>query len=226
MPRTVIPPRSHRRVPARTAAVRDPLPLMMKAGLAAGIALAALCLALPVRAEGPPAELEAGLAKVDAGLMHQLATDPGIIAAIRAQNTANAGLTEADILARDKVWRAEVGTASTPTISAVAANPASAILHKAKEGSEGLITEAFVMDNRGLNVGMSDTTSDYWQGDEPKWQETFLKGPGARHVSDVDFDDSSQTYIIQLSEPVIDPDSGKPIGALTLGLDAEALGNL
>ena len=39
MPRTVIPPRSHRRVPASTAA-RTPLPLMMKAGLAAGIALA------------------------------------------------------------------------------------------------------------------------------------------------------------------------------------------
>ena len=225
MPRTVVPPHSHRDTSARTA-TRDPLPLMMKAGLAAGIALAALCLALPVRAEGPPAELEAGLAKVDAGVMHQLVTDPGIIAAIRTQNGANAGLTEADILARDKVWRAEVGTASTPTISSVAANPASAILHKAKEGSAGLITEAFVMDNRGLNVGMSDTTSDYWQGDEPKWQETFLKGPGARHVSDVDFDDSSQSYIIQLSQTVIDPDSGKPIGALTLGLDAEALGNL
>lgn len=225
MSRTVIPPRSDRRPLAR-ATVREPLPLVMKAGLAAGIALAALCLALPVRADGPPAELEAGLTKVDAGVMHQLVTDPGIIAAIRAQNAAHAGLSEADILARDKAWRAEVGAASTPTISGVTSNPASAILHKAKEASEGLITEAFVMDNRGLNVGMSDVTSDYWQGDEPKWQQTFLKGPDGRHVSDVDFDDSSQTYIIQLSEPVIDPDSGKPIGALTLGLDAEALGNL
>ncbi len=39
------------------------------------------------------------------------------------------------------------------------------------------MTEVFVMDARGLNVAASDVTSDYWQGDEEKFSETFPKGP-------------------------------------------------
>ena len=45
--------------------------------------------------------------------------------------------------------------------------------------SFGLYTEIFVMDAKGLNAGQSAITSDYWQGDEAKWQKTFPVGAEA-----------------------------------------------
>jgi uncharacterized phage infection (PIP) family protein YhgE len=38
-----------------------------------------------------------------------------------------------------------------------------------------------VKDNKGLNVGQSDVTSDYWQGDEAKWKKSYKMGAGAVH---------------------------------------------
>ena len=102
---------------------------------------------------------------------------------------------------------------------------AAEFLRAKKEASKGLFTEIFVMDNKGLNVGQSDVTSDYWQGDEAKWQKTFLVGPKAIHISDVKKDESTQTYQSQLSLPVVDPANNQVIGAITLGVNVEQLGN-
>jgi hypothetical protein len=79
------------------------------------------------------------------------------------------------------------------------------------------------MDARGLNVAASTPTSDYWQGDEAKFTDTYSQGPGAIHVGDVEFDESTQSYQGQVSIVVVDPDTGNPIGAITVGLNAEAL---
>ena len=81
------------------------------------------------------------------------------------------------------------------------------------------------MDGKGLNVGQSDVTSDYWQGDEDKWQKTFLAGAGAVHVSEVEFDESSQTYQSQFSMPIVDPATSTVIGAVTVGVDVTMVGN-
>src|SRR4051794_22551478 len=41
---------------------------------------------------------------------------------------------------------------------------------------DALIVEAFVMNDRGTLVCSIAETSDYWQGDEAKWQRTFQDG--------------------------------------------------
>lgn len=79
------------------------------------------------------------------------------------------------------------------------------------------------MDNHGLNVGQSEITSDYWQGDEAKWQKTFLADAGSMHISEVEQDEFTQTYQSQLSLSVIDPASGAVIGVITIGTNVEAL---
>src|SRR3546814_10661759 len=79
------------------------------------------------------------------------------------------------------------------------------------------------MDDKGLNVGQSDVTSDYWQGDEAKWQKTYSVGPNAIFVDKVDQDESTQKFQTQVSMSVVDPASGKAIGAVTVGLDVEML---
>jgi hypothetical protein len=150
------------------------------------------------------------------------AADPDIVAAVTAANTERAGYDQAKIDELDKQWRAEVGAAAHPLIDATTANPASAKLKAICDGQGGLVTEAFVMDAKGLNVGMCDATSDYWQGDEPKWQKTYSAGPDAVFVDDVEQDESTQKFQVQTSITVVDA-SGKAIGAMTVGLDAESL---
>lgn len=151
------------------------------------------------------------------------AEDPGVIAAITAQNAAHAGLDAARIDALDKAWRAEVGAASQPTIAPVLASPVSEGLRTRIAASQGRFTEAFVMDNLGLNVATAFPTSDYWQGHEDKFTATYGVGPQAVHVSEVEFDESTQSYQVQISFTVTDPASGAAIGAMTVAVDAEQL---
>lgn len=153
----------------------------------------------------------------------QIASDADVIAAIKAQNAETGGYDQARIDELDKQWRAEIGKPDQPLIGKTLDNPLSKYLHQVKENSGGLFTEIFVMDAKGLNVGQSDVTSDYWQGDEAKWQETFLAGKGAIHVGDVEQDESTQIYQSQLSVAISDPESGEVIGAATFGVNIEML---
>ena len=168
-------------------------------------------------------EFAAPIAKLADGQVRQWLKDPAIVDAVKAQNQKNAGLTQADIEALDKKWRAETGSSNQPMIQAVLANSLSKFLKAKKDGSNGLYTEIFVMDNKGLNVGQSDVSSDYWQGDEAKWKKTYAVGATAIHISDVEKDESTQTYQSQLSLPVVDPASNQVIGAITLGVNVERL---
>ncbi len=147
--------------------------------------------------------------------------NPVVIDAVKAQNAKNAGLSQADIDVQDKQWRAEVKSGAGPLVDATLGNALSTYLKKVKEDGQGLYTEIFVMDNKGLNVGQSDVTSDYWQGDEAKWQKTYLVGADAIHVSDVEQDESTQVFQAQVSLPVVD--GGQVIGAVTVGVNVDGL---
>lgn len=149
--------------------------------------------------------------------------DPAIINAIKAQNTTSTALTQAEIDALDKQWRSEVSSTDKAMINKVLNNALSGYLQGKLAASNGLYTEIFVMDNRGLNVGQSNITSDYWQGDEAKWQDTFMQGANSIHISEVEEDESTQTYQSQLSLPVVDPSSQAVIGAITIGINVDAL---
>lgn len=149
--------------------------------------------------------------------------DGVVIDAIRAQNEAHAGMTQARINTLDAQWQEEVGTASHPLVDQVLNNPASMYLTVQMNNSAGAVTEIFLMDAHGLNVAATGPTSDYWQGDEAKFRETYRVGPGAVHVGEVELDESTQTYQGQVSLSVLDPDTKEVIGAVTVGLNAELL---
>jgi hypothetical protein len=191
---------------------------MLRTLLLAAVAMVALTGA----AAADDAEIKAKAQAFSESEIKKWAADPEIVAAIAAANAERAAFDQAKIDALDKQWRAEVGAAAHPLIDATAGNPASAKLKAICEGQGGLVTEAFVMDAKGLNVGMCDATSDYWQGDEGKWQKTFSAGPSAVFVDDVEQDESTQKFQVQTSITVVDA-GGNAIGAMTVGLDAESL---
>lgn len=182
----------------------------MTAGIAAALALTASAAAAN--------EFEPALKELAAGKIAEIIADPALVAAIQEQNTKHAGMDEAAIVALDDQWRGEVGGSSTPTIDPVLSGAVADMLRAVVDEGEGMFTEVFVMDNVGLNVAASDVTSDYWQGDEAKWQQTYAVGAGAVHISEVELDESTQTYQAQVSVSIVDG-SGTPVGAATFGVD-------
>lgn len=146
---------------------------------------------------------------------------PLVIDAIRRQNLETADLTEDDILHLDQTWRDEVTGEPGPMVTGAMTNALSVYLISQVAKEADTIKEVFIMDARGLNVGQNAPTSDYWQGDEAKFSETFGKGPGAIHASAIELDESTQAYQGQISFSIVDPDTGAVIGAVTFGLRAE-----
>lgn len=151
------------------------------------------------------------------------ANDPVLLDALRGANDVTAGYSDAEINALDQAWRAEVGTGTTPTITPVLNNAAADFLRSQIDASGGAISEAFLMDSVGLNVAASGVTSDMWQGDEAKFTATYGAGAGSIHIGDVELDESTQSYQGQISLTIVDPATGEMLGAMTVGVDAEAL---
>lgn len=149
--------------------------------------------------------------------------DPAVVEAIKLQNEQHKGLDEAGILELDQTWRSQADGGGGPLIADLLGRAISERLKANKSELPELITEIFVMDNLGLNVGQSDITSDYWQGDEAKWQKTYQAGPEQLFMDEVEFDDSTELFQTQVSMSISDPADGSVIGAVTVGLNVEAL---
>jgi hypothetical protein len=150
-------------------------------------------------------------------------TDGDLLSALRAQNVAHADLTEDEVIALDQEWRAEASAGGGALISKLMEQPVSEWLRTKQTATTGFVTEVFVMDNKGLNVAQSVETSDYWQGDEAKWQETYLVSTDALHISDIEFDDSTGYYQAQASLTISDPETNTAIGAITFGINVQNL---
>jgi ABC-type amino acid transport substrate-binding protein len=149
-----------------------------------------------------------------------LISSPEIVAAIKNQNAKHANLTDDAVIAMDNKWRAaESDSEGAEIVAAVSQSSASSVLKVFKTKSDGLYTEVFVVDSKGLNVAMSDKTSDYWQGDEVKFKSSFGVGPDEVFIDDIEFDASSLTFQSQVSLTI--SDNGLPIGAITVGIDVE-----
>jgi len=147
---------------------------------------------------------------------------PVVVSAISAQNGKTASCAQAQIDELDRIWRAEVVMAGSAMIRSDPDNPAAGCPSAKLEEAGGAIAGIFVMDARGLNVAASSVTSDYWQGDEEKFTESFPKGAGALHISEIEFDESSQTFQSRVSFTVFDPAAQEPLGAVTVGFNADA----
>jgi hypothetical protein len=193
---------------------------MGRIALVAGTVLA---FGLPVATQAQDNEFAGPLNEIAGGSLREIAQNDLIVAAIKAQNEKTAGYDQAMIDKLDGQWRAEVGSAAKPLIDATLGTAASKWLVQAQDGSAGVFTEIFVMDARGLNVAQSTVTSDYWQGDEAKFSESFGVGPDAVHLGEIEQDESTQTFQSQVSIAITDPATGAAIGAITAGIDLALL---
>jgi hypothetical protein len=153
----------------------------------------------------------------------KLLAQPVTTISIGASNDAHAKIDQAGIDALDNEWKTEAKAEKQPLIAEMLSSPLSNYLLYLQARSAGLYTEMFVMDDKGLNVGQSSVTSDYWQGDEGKFQKTFQVGPDAVFIDEAEFNDDDKTWRAQLNFTLVDPQSGKPIGAATIEMNLTEL---
>ncbi|MDR3475946.1 MAG: hypothetical protein P4M09_30245 [Devosia sp.] len=159
------------------------------------------------------------LTELAKGKIKEFAENPVVVAAVVAQNAQTAAYDQAKIDSMDKQWMAEVDAADKPLITATMGTDAAKFLKKVQDDSQGLYTEIFATDDKGLNVAQSSVTSDYWQGDEDKFSKTFSVGPDAVFLGKVEQDESTQQFQQQVSITIDDPATGKPIGSITVGVN-------
>lgn len=149
--------------------------------------------------------------------------NPLIIEALRIQNRKTQAYSPEQIRELERRWQDEFVSNQYKLIAELMDQPGSRYLRRVKLNGLGMYHEIQLMDAVGLLAGASDPNNDYWQGEEPKWLETFRVGKDAMHIGKLKFDESALAWEIQISLPVVDPDTGTPIGAVTIGLDPSAL---
>lgn len=145
-----------------------------------------------------------------------IAAKPEVIAAVKAQNAK--GLTLDAIKSTDGKWIAAAG--GLPEAKTMLESATSKAL-LAAEKAKPYFTESILTDNQGANVAISSMTSDYWQGDEPKFVKAWADGKGDDYIARAKKDESSGAVVSQVSVPVMD--GGKAIGTLTIGVNVQAL---
>jgi len=148
--------------------------------------------------------------------MRERIVQPVTILSVRAANESRAGLDQAKIDEMDTSWKSETESEDQPLIAEILSSPLSNYLLYIQAGSAGLYTEIFVMDKYGLNVGQSSVTSDFWQGDEGKYQKTFMVGPDAVFVDEAEYHEETKTWRTQVNLTIVDPESNESIGAVTI----------
>ncbi len=151
-------------------------------------------------------------------------TDTEIVRlSIEDQNKKYGNMSEEEILKLDNIWREETKSDEQPLISATLSNPLSSYLTRVQARAAGLYTEMFAMDSNGLNVGQSNISSDYWQGDEAKFQKTYPKAINAVFVDDPEYDSKLNIWRVQVNLAIANENNSKNIGAITVEINLSEL---
>jgi hypothetical protein len=124
------------------------------------------------------------------------------------------------VLELDRRWQADGnGTAKQ---SGVLHSTASQFLSDIV-GHDSVYREILVTDRYGRLVAASNVTSDYFQGDEDWWQESFDSGRGRVVVSDVRRDQSAGVYAFDISVPVPSPGGEELAGVMKIVADSREM---
>jgi hypothetical protein len=148
-----------------------------------------------------------------------------VVGAIKRQNARHASISQSQIAELNQRWQDElaVGFGRQELVDTMLGSPLSQFLVEKQEQSLGLITDLVVMDNKGLNVGISHPIKTCWQGDKDIWQESFGAGINRTFVSAMQKQPGNRNFQIYVSYSIADPATGKNIGAIAVGINVEKL---
>ncbi|WP_276489213.1 transporter substrate-binding domain-containing protein [Ectopseudomonas mendocina] len=122
----------------------------------------------------------------------------------------------------DRQWQHERLLEEKPLIRRLLQAPASQLLANIARQHQPLFNEIFLSDPSGQLVAISEITSDYWQADEDDFQQAHSLAPGQVHIGSIEYDGSTQSFQSKVSAPIHDPEDGRFLGVLSLGINIEA----
>lgn len=122
----------------------------------------------------------------------------------------------------DVQWMKEYLRKQQPLVDSVHQKPASAFLQGIRQQYRPLFNELFLTDSRGVTAAMSPATSDFWQGDEAKFNSTRKLPAGRLLIEPIAYDGSTQSFQVQISAPLYDPEDASFLGVMTFGVNIEA----
>lgn len=137
---------------------------------------------------------------------------------VLSANEKNKELTFDDITRLDDEWIASKNV--TPFIYQLLSNEIAKQLSAFQDKNQSF-KEIFVADARGLNIGLTNKTSDYYQADESWWVNAYNGGSGRPLHGNIEFDQSAQTEAISIYVPVMKGD--KAIGVIKGVIDLSAI---
>jgi GAF domain-containing protein/HAMP domain-containing protein len=124
-----------------------------------------------------------------------------------------------NIQSLDEAWRAAPD--DDPLIRRVLENDAANELRELQENFPSHV-ELFLTDKYGANFAATNRTSDYFQADEDWWKVSYNLGNGRVYLGQPEFDESSQTYSINIGIPVYSS-SDEVVGIMRSTLDVSAI---
>lgn len=148
---------------------------------------------------------------------------PKLESILRAQNAKTSRFSQKDINERDNKWKKAFQVNDFAYPIHLIDQELSAQLREIKKQSLDIITEIIITDARGLNVAISDMTSDYWQGDEGKFTEAYGKPASTLYFGDINYDESTKRFQIHVSVPLYSEEKFEPLGVMVFGVDVEKI---
>lgn len=179
------------------------------------------CMATPLKLTEEEASRLRTLAR---GLLHELE------ASVTFQKALEAGPrmdSLADVLTIDSKWQALPAQITPALAERLLKLPASRALRDWQRAQGGLVTEVMLINDMGTLVAMSQRTSDYWQGDEPKFQGAMaMAATGTEtgwpvYMSSIHYDTSTARFQVTVSAPVAPGNGAGANGVIAFGLDIE-----
>jgi hypothetical protein len=170
--------------------------------------------------EGFSGEVEEVFEKKINLVKKELAEDPLIIKTIRESNVKNKYISLKEIMRLNKRWIAAEGI--DEFIKGFIANQCAQRLIEFQEAHDGY-SEIFISDEKGLVVGATNKTSDYYQAGEDWWVKGYNEGRGKYFYGEIEYDENAMSEAIPIYVPIIDLDTKRAIGVMKVIIDIIAI---
>ncbi len=130
-------------------------------------------------------------------------------------------LSQAEIERLDSQWRvADTNNDDTdPLIADVLHNPAASQLRRFQADFSQHV-EIFLTDQQGVNLAITNRTSDYYQADEEWWQVAFREG---LYIGQPEYDESTKVLALIMAVAIRDDTSGDVVGILRTTVNIDSL---
>ena len=152
-----------------------------------------------------------------------IAGDPNIVDAVTAANRAHGGISEEASAARIQKIEGQWATPNTDfLVKDMMSSRASRWLQRQRTLNRRLL-KIIVADENGAAVAATEKPLHYVEADQEHWQAVYAGGKGAVNVTDVRYDERTQSDYVQIAVPVLEEGSGRFVGIVSALVDISGL---